>query len=619
MTGHRFSISLKCSCNTVHGKVCEDCGYCGYCGSIHPAFRPRTQKGKGLGELSHAFAYSTQILNPFRFLRTPILPGGCDVGLTAPALKGGRIFARPCPSRPRHGYIESRVVKSIDEINTLLAEVLADDPEGELMLTHKIEARQNAIWTPNLLTVGKGHDGATAGKSTLSIPLFESAWKTTLAEATLKNAGVLNEEWPYIEAVTDEKGQVTLTQLRAGPAGEGLATGDYIPSTVVVEKILLPTNYADDLMKWEKDIHAATPGTVIYHPGGSPIDHFSVHARTFKLPVVYSRQPEIGETLTPSPTLPVMDPESVLRGVVLGTKIPLPPSSYSSAAAFALLALHHSIRFHGEEGEWLGVGAALMCRLGIAAILGERRHIKTKHGKREDVYDKVLNLPLNRLRVKVPRTINLFRYAVWPSAAIGGPKWAYCGTAIMDLLNAIQALAQSPTAEGVGGVVRAYNTAINQAHNGGWWFNKFISLEAFEEIPANNPVWVLQVMPVIDALQDTATKTSTQALQAGVAGLKKWRPLTLRPPAAMKVEIGAMKGVSALSFQIHFPPPIGAGNWVYLSNVSLQDILNKAGMEAWLVEDGEGYRLDLRLPNSPTPLTAWVDQNLHTSALTKDK
>src|SRR5688572_21917508 len=43
-------------------------------------------------------------------------------------------FARPCPLNPQHGFVDSRVVQNNEQLEKVIEETLAADPEGEVML-----------------------------------------------------------------------------------------------------------------------------------------------------------------------------------------------------------------------------------------------------------------------------------------------------------------------------------------------------------------------------------------------------------------------------------------------------------------------------------------------------
>src|SRR3990167_6797973 len=173
---------------------CFKCGYksqysklqCANCGA--KINQPRTQKGIGL-HLLPSIVGSDTVINVHSYLQkqedvTDIL------SYVLPA------FARPAPSKPRHGYIDSRVVKTVDEIRHLLGKVLADDPEGELILCSYVESSYNSVITPGSITVGKGNSGATEGKHVVEVPLTGNCF---FSSSLLESAKISPKEWPYIE------------------------------------------------------------------------------------------------------------------------------------------------------------------------------------------------------------------------------------------------------------------------------------------------------------------------------------------------------------------------------------------------------------------------------------
>src|SRR5882757_8204135 len=167
---------------------------CGTCGTHQAQTLPladkmRTQKARGLLRLAGNF---------FSHVATPEAVLQCEEdvvedGYTDELLIKGLHFARPCPKRPRHGFVDSRVVKSVEELKGVVRETLKEDPEGEVMVMKFIPSRLNVVWTPSMLTVGKGHDGATCGKDTINIPL---SGKNPLPPSLLSEAGIGEGEWP---------------------------------------------------------------------------------------------------------------------------------------------------------------------------------------------------------------------------------------------------------------------------------------------------------------------------------------------------------------------------------------------------------------------------------------
>src|SRR5690606_10593039 len=61
----------------------------------------------------------------------------------------------------------------------------------------------------------------------------------------------------------------------------------------------------------------------------------------------------------------------------------------------------------------------------------------------------------------------------------GGPKWYDCADAVIQLDNEVLEFLKNPSDATFKNIMMAMNRAINCAHNGGWWFNKFISESVF--------------------------------------------------------------------------------------------------------------------------------------------
>jgi hypothetical protein len=82
---------------------------------------------------------------------------------------GEKTWARPCPTRPRHGFLESRKVDTVDQVKELWEKTKALEDDAELMLQPMVNATMSGIITPNKLVWGPGNDGATSGRDTLSL------------------------------------------------------------------------------------------------------------------------------------------------------------------------------------------------------------------------------------------------------------------------------------------------------------------------------------------------------------------------------------------------------------------------------------------------------------------
>ena len=85
-------------------------------------------------------------------------------------------FLRTAPLNPRHGVLESTMIKSDDFLMDwarLRNSMLELDPEGCLILQPFIDADYSAVMAPGKYAViGQGHDGTTAGHGlSITLPL----------------------------------------------------------------------------------------------------------------------------------------------------------------------------------------------------------------------------------------------------------------------------------------------------------------------------------------------------------------------------------------------------------------------------------------------------------------
>lgn len=455
------------------------------------------------------------------------------------------IFARPCPVRPRHGFVDSRRISSQADLVRLVRDTLQVEPEGVVMLTPLIEAETSAIWTPTLFTAGLDHDGATAGRNTATLPLAGLIGSGILSSAKQGKVD-LEREAPYIEMViprakNETTYMATLTQLRAGPKMDSISP-DYIPTTQSVVRIHEPKGM--DLVEWESLVERMIEGDVIYHPGGSPADHYFVHARTHKIPVLTTYRPEFGSKLVPDRPSEEPSPQAVIEGFIAGSMTNLASSSArQSAAVFLLMAVHNSAAMIGEYGRWIGAAAAIQIRLGAAAASGERRHYKGSHEHRATVHNRIGRLEMDKVSDQLQEAYSIFKEGHW-EGAFGGKKWAQCVMSIFSIEEAAIELATEPSERAVGRLIRAMNISVNQAHNGGTWFDKFMDHDFFDLIPAGDPGVMGIAAPIILEVEGVYQKLRPEDI---VAGQKMMAQLeaqpTLPPLSDMKISIVPFTGV----------------------------------------------------------------------------
>ncbi len=497
---------------------------------LDPNVSIRTQKARGLWYLSH---YSSHVLSVLGLVQS-------REACSAVAAKFP-LFARPCPVTPQHGFVESRIVANETDLLALWDEMVAVDPNGEILLTPVYDdVKLNAIWTPTSFTIGPGHDGATSGKGSFTIPLVRSAIAgagAPLFSYYLPHAGITDD--PYVEVIYPAAASLgVLTQLRNGPRVDAIGP-DYIPAALTVTHIIQPQG--EDLLQWQARLAALSAeekaGLVIWHPGGALTDHYAIHARQHGIALFTSVCPAIGDTIAPMSTTEP-DLAALRDGVIVGQELPIAEATHL-AVGLILLGLHHAAAMTGSSAFWTGLSAALMARLGTTAALGEVRHLKpeSRRPPREAVYALSLKRhPLSWHRVRIGRAYNGLRYGRFGSSSVGGAPWAACAKTTIDLFDAIGEVVADPTPTTYAALLGALNMTITQAHHNGWWMNKFVGAGSslYTTIAQTQCLALIPLAPLAataHALRHAITSKDRRAFATQVASWPRGVPLPPKPLA----------------------------------------------------------------------------------------
>ena len=423
---------------------------------------PRTQKARGIAALAHL--YSGDLVPPFEIHEARSVRPDQLIGF----------FSRPCPMRPRHGFVDSRKVNSIEEGDRLIRQTLDADPEAEIVTMPLIDADCSGVWTRGLLTIGKGHDGATSGSSTWTVPALGSL----VNQSAVDLAGV--EHTPYVEILWPEaRTAYHLVQLRDGPALP--QTADYVPSEITVERVIRAQG---DLLDWETRMQQAQPGTVVYHPGGSLASHYAIHAVLNRIPLFTSREPKVGERIEAKTESKDSTPdlEALRAGFQLAMWLKV---TYESATQAMLAGCHHISAWMGRHDTLLGLALGFAYRLTVTAALGEMRHAPGRESSRarDDIYHDcwdAVELPATRAAFEA--ALYAFHGLVW-KRNYGGAKWFVLARWAAILHNRL-------LAGDVRRALQSLNHLVHCAHNTGWAFNKFVDAQMLTDA-AENPVSVL--------------------------------------------------------------------------------------------------------------------------------
>jgi hypothetical protein len=585
----------------------------------------RTQKGKGV-RLLQSMGYRVPTLRGFATTEDELKPFFIK--------DEARYFARPCPARPRHGFVDSRIITSFDEAKQVLAETLAADEGGELMLMSPIDdARWSAIWNPALLTIGLGNDGATAGKDTVSIPLVRA---NVFKKANLDKAAIGEDEDPYVEIVAKEEEGLSAetiyyTQLRAG-VRVGKVSRNYLPSTFTVKEII-PTCKKDGedltLLEWETLMRekAGGEGMVVYHPGGSLTDHFTVHARTYGIPVVLEEKDIlIGSIIEKESDDVIPDPKAVLKGLIAGEqmKIEIPSnggrSNTQGLVSLLLTALYNSSVMDQDYSRWIGVSAALMLRFGSSALAGEARHIDKKRidpktgiqlpmKMREAVYNNNFPFTLNRHRARCNRLTNVLRYG-FEKGGIGGEKWAKCGASLMPLYNAVGLLSREPTVDNVNALIRALNISVDQAHNNGWWLNKFTSDSGcYGGVQSGSIIYIVPCCGAALEAENIYRSLDEKFIEKRIAQWAGWSPLSFKPIKVKNADIISIPGLGAMTIQFGSRTLGPVKKTLSVDTEKITKQLTSLIGGFYIVPGQNGMKVEVR-QKGQSPITIWEEPPL---------
>lgn len=466
------------------------------------------------------------------------------------------MFARPCPLTPRHGFVESRIVTTIDEAKAVFAEARREDPLAEMILMEPLTAVWSGVATSKGVSWGWGNDGVTSNTSrSVSIPTpGTSTEHFKLANYSrfghLSYIGIKADDDVYLELV-EHKHLTRLVQMRAGP--QQPTTRNYIPQETKVQKIL----HMDDhnLLDWEKVIlkHKDTPGVVVHLPQSALSSHWAVHAIANGLPVYTETYLELGEqlhteTLNVAP-LDEHDYDTIAdhiqkfshmdfmgdhrdehhwrrRSEMITTAfasihaMPLwgPEPHLLALRGFAMAA---SMRFiaaasYGELRHWFGQGPGRHGRKFPCALIGgDTGYDISQTRDRTAVYEKLLQPADTQTLHKALKCAEKgFRAYGWgdsesntrrhrdddtsASSGYGGKNWSNVARGGRDLASAVDSFLHYPSEALWIKVLSTANIALHTAHNNGHCVNKWVS---------SNTLNALAQAPVMGFMNSFAAET----------------------------------------------------------------------------------------------------------------
>lgn len=430
---------------------------------------------------------------------------------TSDSLCGFPYFARPCPTNPRHGFVDSRVIHNKTDLNDLLIETKNADEHGELLICKPINAKYNAIFVDSgYLSIGPGNDGATGGKGSVALPVAP----ITIPNSILKSSKLNSDDYVYIEAVSDSHTERYLTQLRGGPYIQKLSQ-DFIPKDIVIKKVIKPI---DNLLQWESLVKTLAPGTVVYGNGHTLASHAAIHCIINNVPFITSFEPKLGTKLKKTEVNKVKFSVPLFKkGVRVGLNLKLRTDAPGAKnyLAFVFSVLHNwSYIQSTHHASWL---------LGAATTILVRYCSALAHDEHEYLYDsdgpKVRCLSLNQSKLnlsinKLPDIIRDFYKEEWDDG-FGGIPWATCSWYTYNLWSQITKLYNKYyfSKKEINNLISTFNTIVNLAHNNCWWLDKLVPKALFDLSAAKPGVVAFYSFPIIGQIYNQLNNTKSVRLK----------------------------------------------------------------------------------------------------------
>jgi len=431
----------------------------------------KTQKARGIQAL---------LTDPVLKYFTPYIivrPAASKKALTH--FEGFPSFVRPCPKIPRHGFVDSRVVNTLEEFETLRQETLREDVDAELLFMTEIQAVASAIFLPEqgYLILGPSNDGATKGYETKILSLVSTQLSSSLKE----KAGIT--QTPFLEIVYSLE-KPYFVQLRDGPTPPLETSLDFIPHKTRIAEIVAP---GDDLLAFEK-LAVKLKGrrdVVVMQVGASLACHAAIHCVINAIPFVCSRKVVIGEQLLPTRRRKVVKKlvRTELYAGIDFAQTQLRTNVNKNALFWFVTAVLHNwaaLRETEHGARLLAAAVTIFLAYGAASCIGELRHSKKKIKPltRSYYYEEVFANAVKSWRGFSGCSKKFADGTLW-SNGYGGATWLVCSMACTTILKAFSVLVNSKATsfsrKKLDKVASTLNNAVNLAHNNGWWLNKIVS------------------------------------------------------------------------------------------------------------------------------------------------
>jgi len=470
----------------------------------------KTQKAKGivtLYEYRHGTSTTISRSVGYELLETTsVYPYNKDLS------KYKHLFVRPCPTRPRHGFVDSRVVQGIYQFNNVVMAAKSVDPQAEFICMELANGNNSALLTPDLLTLSNARTGCT-GNAHNGIKIVLPFDTHQYISDSMKLCAEVT--YPYIEMVEHNR-TLNVVQLRDGPPIKGVVN-DYIPRKVIVENMI---TCHDDLMIFESQIMNCDPNSTIVYAHGVPItSHYGAHA--MKNGIAFINKMKVYQGMVLEPTVDDKPKKyTMLRNLIcrlmkepLIAMFPITPApgrhqsqQMRGLAKVGVLGGHGSVVWDVENVHTCNIIAhSLLSFIGTYAtsLYGELRYYRSRAedspyenkrvtqcgaintNLRSEVYTKLLYIPVNKVIRNLAAIEADFLAPIW-SESYGGGNWARSAWSMHELIKELTYFLNNPCQASWNAVLGQWHRCINEEHNGGRILSKFMPEEVFD-LAADTP------------------------------------------------------------------------------------------------------------------------------------
>lgn len=462
----------------------------------------RTQKARGIATLARASipsGYFKQYLcRDAMQYKSDGIPGH----LTGKITFERPLFARPCPLRPRHGFVESRIVRSMQDLEFVMNSALLHDSFAEVVVMSPYPADWSAIVTEDSVVFGPGTDGATSGRGSMMLPALTS--RELIGVAYGADMKELMPNGMFLEILGKSRGRNReIVQMRDGPriSGASAARDGYIPRDMTVQYVLVATG---DLIEFEERVKNLRRmekfDVAVWHPGGSISSHYAIHAISHGFAVLWAgEQPRLGQRLEKNIDIPLSarmtDDEVQFLATEIKTRFKtVAPDPFNSFDPYTAIAAVHASILWPNDRPFLALRAhalVLFAKLIGGICAGELRHYndtlpeeiqdlaqfqaREQSESRNRIYLGAAELGL-REHIRLSELgVDMFgRGSSCWSSGFGGRPWQIASETQARLLSAIKQFITTPSNETWLETLAQWNALTSIAHNGGLLFNKLM-------------------------------------------------------------------------------------------------------------------------------------------------